>query len=363
MKRALAHWFRLVLAGATVAITACSAAEDPNRSAEQLGSIDLELQIAPGVTIDTIDWTIANESTDFLRSGSVDVQFANVARFQVGGLPPATGYTVTLSALTTDGTLSCSGMRTMDIEAGEVTTVEVHMICVPATSDSGSAIIEGTSEICADIESISVFPLATSLNSPIELVAEVSAGALTPTLNWTAPAGTFDDPTSPTPIFTCPDTPGDIEITLTASPGSEACETTLMRSVVVTCEELAPTFTNVYANVISQRCVSCHRPGGSGVNAGMLDMSTQAVAYASLVGVPAQGTSAGASGVTCASTQLVRVVANDATNSLLFDKVNSKLLGVNPACGSGMPLGSAPPLTAAQVALIEAWIDAGALDD
>ena len=58
-----------------------------------------------------------------------------------------------------------------------------------------------------------------------------------------------------------------------------------MQTVDVTCDTLNPTFTNVYANVISARCTSCHRPGGGGVNVGMLDMSTQAAAYANLVGV------------------------------------------------------------------------------
>jgi hypothetical protein len=47
---------------------------------------------------------------------------------------------------------------------------------------------------------------------------------------------------------------------------------------------------------------------------------------------------------------------------LLFEKVNSKLQGTNPPCGSGMPLTGAP-LTAPQVGLIQAWIAAGALND
>jgi len=136
--------------------------------------------------------------------------------------------------------------------------------------------------------------------------------------------------------------------------------------VTVTCDTLNPTFTNVYANVISQRCISCHRPGASGVNVGMLDMSTQTAAYANLVGVAAMGIGAGTSGITCASATpaLTRVIPSDSANSLLWNKVSTKLAGTVPACGSPMPLpATAAPLTAAQVSLIAAWIDGGALND
>jgi len=67
------------------------------------------------------------------------------------------------------------------------------------------------------------------------------------------------------------------------------------QSADVVCDTLNPTFTNVYANVIGVRCTGCHRPGGSGVTVGMLDMSTQAAAYTNLVGVTSAGVGAGTS--------------------------------------------------------------------
>jgi hypothetical protein len=120
----------------------------------------------------------------------------------------------------------------------------------------------------------------------------------------------------------------------------------------------------VYTAIIGQRCTGCHRPGGSGVTVGMLDMSTPAAAYANLVGVNAQGTGAGASGVTCASAQRVRVVPGDPDGSLLYHKVHSKLAGTPAPCGSPMPLpATAAPLTQAEVGLISGWITGGAPDD
>ena len=191
------------------------------------------------------------------------------------------------------------------------------------------------------------------MNNPIALSATASAGTMTPTFAWTATAGTFDNASSATPMFTCPATPGPVVITVTASPSAPACPTTTSQSVTVTCDTLNPTFTNVYANIIGARCTGCHRPGGSGVTTGMLDMSTQARAYANLVNVNAAGTGAGASGITCASLSppMARVSPGSSAGSLLYNKVDSKLTATMAACGSPMPL------PAASAALTQAQVD------
>jgi hypothetical protein len=113
----------------------------------------------------------------------------------------------------------------------------------------------------------------------------------------------------------------------------------------------AATFTQVYQNIISPICVQCHNPQGIGVSLGHLDMSTQAAAFKDLVGVEAMGSACGGMGT--------RVVASNAANSILFKKVDP----AQPApCGSKMPLGLTP-LTEAQTAEIESWINGGALND
>src|SRR5581483_7378400 len=135
------------------------------------------------------------------------------------------------------------------------------------------------------------------------------------------------------------------------------------QSVTVTCDTLNPTFTNVYANVIGARCTGCHRPGGSGVTVGMLDMSTQARAYMNLVNVNAAGIGAGTSGITCASLSpaIPRVSPGSSGVSLLFNNVNSKLAMTTPACGAPMPLrATGAPVAEAQVDLIRTWIGCGA---
>ncbi len=48
------------------------------------GTVGMELELAPGVTMNTVNWAITNRITGFNKSGSVNVQSSNVS-----GRPPA----------------------------------------------------------------------------------------------------------------------------------------------------------------------------------------------------------------------------------------------------------------------------------
>jgi len=342
---------------------ACSGESDSSTGSG--GKIGVDLQLAPGVTVDTVSWSITNGTT-FSQSGTVNVQSSNTISFLVGGIPSGPGYTLTLTATTVDGTLTCLGSAPFSVISGATTAVSVNLACSPAEADAGSIIVSGSTSVCANINSLSASPLETSVNGTVALAAVASAGSVPPSYAWTSTAGAFDNPVSATPVFTCPPTPGPVTLTLTVSPNASVCTTTFTQSVVVSCDVLTPTFTNVYADVIGVRCTGCHKPGGSGVTLGNLDMSTQSLAYTNLVDVPASGTAAGTSGVTCASLSppMSRVAPSNAAASLLFNKVFSKFAGTQPACGSPMPLpATAPPISQAQVDLIEAWITAGAANN
>ncbi|HEY4393174.1 MAG TPA: hypothetical protein VGP64_03885 [Polyangia bacterium] len=358
--RAIVRGFGLCMA---LLLGACSNSQP---SSPSQGTVGFQIQGVPGVVINTVSWSITNAGTGFSRSGTVTVQSSNTIAFQVGALPSGMGYVVTLDAMSASGGFTCAGSASFAVTAGTTTGVTVTLACAPPAPDAGSVLVTGTTVVCATVASISAAPLETAVGSTITLAATATAGASAPTFAWTASAGTFDNAASATPVFTCPAAPGSVTLTAAIASDDPACGPVSSASVTVTCDTLDPTFTNVYANIIGVRCIGCHHPGGSGVTVGMLDMSTQAAAYADLVGVPAAGTGAGTSGVTCASLApgLLRVSPSDASDSLIFEKVASKLAGTLAPCGSPMPLpATGAPLTQAQVDLVAAWINAGAMND
>jgi hypothetical protein len=101
-----------------------------------------------------------------------------------------------------------------------------------------------------------------------------------------------------------------------------------------------PTFTNVYG-VMRNRC-SCHTVGGVPPLSG-----TKTSAYNNLVNRASSGP--------CANE--IRVIPNDAQNSVLYRKIANVDL-----CGERMPRGG-PMLPAGDIALIRDWIDQGAAND
>jgi hypothetical protein len=108
------------------------------------------------------------------------------------------------------------------------------------------------------------------------------------------------------------------------------------------------TFTDVYTTVLQPHCTSHHVAGGAD---SFLDLSTQAAAYTSLVGVTASGPACGTSGN-------VRVKAGSPSASLLFQKVSQ----ASPPCGAQMPL-NGTPLSQADQTKIQSWIIQGAAND
>jgi hypothetical protein len=114
-----------------------------------------------------------------------------------------------------------------------------------------------------------------------------------------------------------------------------------------------PEFSQVYSTIVSPRCLPCHSNSTlGGVLYGKLDMSSQETAYSNLVGVKAAGSS-------CVTSNLIRVVPGSAATSLMFNKVNAKLMQIGAPCGDTMP-DDQTVLDQAQVDLIETWINDGA---
>jgi hypothetical protein len=108
-----------------------------------------------------------------------------------------------------------------------------------------------------------------------------------------------------------------------------------------TVEGIQATLQSIQDNVFTPICAACHTGPQSGALPGGMDLTSAAHSAASLINVTSVEQPA-----------LKRVLPNDADNSVLIKKLEG-------TAGSRMPLG-APPLSAATIAQIRAWIDNGA---
>ena len=115
-----------------------------------------------------------------------------------------------------------------------------------------------------------------------------------------------------------------------------------------------PTFTSIYANIVTPNCLECH--GLPPPIESNLEMRTQQEAYANLVGVVAMGTACGFAAPD-GGPPPTRVIPGDAADSLLYLKITNA-----QKCGGGMPL-DANSLSNDDILTIKAWIDQGAAND
>ena len=113
-------------------------------------------------------------------------------------------------------------------------------------------------------------------------------------------------------------------------------------------------FAAIRGTVFQPACTpACH--AGGEFAAGGLDLSKDA--YSALIDAPAMAAA-------CKPTGMKRVVPGKPEQSLLYLKIQSKLDATDAPCGEVMPAGvDRPALSAADVARVRAWIEAGAPND
>jgi hypothetical protein len=96
-----------------------------------MGAIDIGLAVPPKFQVATINYQIANTSTGYNRSGTLDVSKTAVISSVVGGIPAGTGYKVALTATDTGQKFTgCSGSSSLvNVVGGTTTPVSVAVDC------------------------------------------------------------------------------------------------------------------------------------------------------------------------------------------------------------------------------------------
>jgi hypothetical protein len=231
------------------------------------GTVGLQYTLPGGEHVSTVGYTLTNATNTY--TGSVNVAGSSTISFIVGGVAAGDGYTITLTATSDDGTVTCSGSAgPFSVSARATTTVNVNLICQTTGNDAGGVLVNAPTSNCPVWNTIVANPSGTCIGRPnITLTAAARGpdpGGLTFTWTTTGSATITNNVSTltadglgknDTATFTCPAAGGETDtVTLVVGdgpvPDGGACPTSgTTGTVTVTCGA----------------CGHCTLPGESGV--------------------------------------------------------------------------------------------------
>jgi phospholipase C len=204
--------------------------------ASDIGSIGLDLQVVDGLTLNTLSYTITGGA--FTKMGAINVSNSTTVSAVIGGIPFGTGYLISISGTSVEGSAMCAGSATFSITSAGTTVVNISISC-GTQPGTGNIAVNGSINVCPTITALSANPAEVTTGSPLALSATASDPDNGPSplaLSWTTTSGVLSNPSSATPTFTCAKA-GQATITVTANDGDTSCAS--HQSVVVTCTEPA----------------------------------------------------------------------------------------------------------------------------
>jgi hypothetical protein len=264
--------FALAFAGATVsALHGCSSdsprspsgTTSPNgttansASSGDVGTVAMQLTLAPGTTLSTVQYTFSNPTLAGFNSitSTVDVSGSDKISF-VLTLPAGTGYSLSLTATDSKGDPCSGGPLTFAVVADQNNPVSLNLVCTQTIDAAvvgpdvniGTVAVTGDVELetvtntplCAAVSALGVSPAQATVGQTATLSAaglDANDQSSDVTLTWTATggAGTLADTTGTSNTFSC-SSAGTETITVTATmTGGGSCPTTGSRSTTISC--------------------------------------------------------------------------------------------------------------------------------
>jgi hypothetical protein len=243
MKNALA-----AIAAATLVLGGCAGegtreTDKAKSSVSDIGSLDMRLTGPNGYVINSALYSITGGGLATPRTNTIDLTNSSQLRFQVGNLPIATGYSISLTATATNNS-ACSGSANFAIANNTVTTISMPLTCAGITTtdpdNNGDLRVNVAVEVvngvaCPVVTGITALPLETAVGSNIQLEGFTSQSSGV-TVAWSGSGGTFSSATTAATAFTC-GTGGDHDLSFAVS---KAGCTTNSYSVPVTCTGATP---------------------------------------------------------------------------------------------------------------------------
>ena len=198
-----------------------------------LGSVDIAL-VQGGVTLTTVNYSISGPNS-FSKTGTINVASSNTISAIIGGLPAGNGFTISLTATGTDGS-NCGGSAPFNVTAGAVTAVSVVLDC-HQPANTGSVSVNGTVNVCPNLQGISASPAEVAVGSSLSLSAtavDPDNGPSPLSYSWTTSSGTLTGANTASPSLECLTT-GPATVSVTVSDGDPLASCAAQGSVQVTC--------------------------------------------------------------------------------------------------------------------------------
>lgn len=217
-------------------LAGCSNGTSANAGVQQSGSLGVQLEVPPGLSLSSVTYTIIG-GDGFSKTGTIDVSGAPAISGTIGGIPAGDGYTITLTATTNDGRTTFSGSASFDVTAGGTTSVTIHLKG-SGGERNGSVAVNGTFNVAPVIDELTVTPRAVFVGQTISLKAagsDLDEGPSPLTYYWSTTGGVIDEPIGPNAVLTSA-APGSFTVTLTVSDG-ESTDTATSTVSFVTPEQ------------------------------------------------------------------------------------------------------------------------------
>jgi arylsulfatase A-like enzyme len=216
--------FFLTLGAASASTQGCSSVTPYQHSEADEGTLDLALQVAPGVTLNAVVYTISGN--EFEKSGTIDSTGATSISGTIGGIPSGNSYTIALSAKSVENGTTFAGSAKFNVRAGQTSAVSVTLRG-RGTNSTGSISVNGTVNVAPVIDELTVAPQSVYVGSSITLKAVASDPDEAPqalSYYWSTTEGLIDTPVSPDATLSSA-TPGTATVTLTVSDGDSTSTT------------------------------------------------------------------------------------------------------------------------------------------
>lgn len=210
--------------GVAAPLGACSSEPVGGSQAEEVGSLGLNLEAAPGVTLNSVTYSITGNG--FNKTGTIDSSGAPIISGSIGGIPAGKKYTIALTALSAESGASFTGSAQFDVNAGGTTAVTIRLKGA-GTRGNGNVAVTGTINVGPVIDEFTVAPLQSFVGKKVALKAlgtdpDKSPAALS--YYWSTTGGVIDNPVEPNATLTSAG-PGTFTVKLTISDG-ESTDTT-----------------------------------------------------------------------------------------------------------------------------------------